>query len=354
MTLSSSPAPWSPDAQGFVRDVERKPAQLERLGASRNVRGLVRGIAPPSDGVLLLGMGSSGYAAEDSARRLRAGGLWAVAELASVQQLPPPTPGLLVIAISASGRSAETLAAVGRYVGQARTVALTEDEGSPLAETCDIVVPLLAGHEEGGVACRSFTHSGLVLRLLEARLLGTALDFPRLCAAVASATADLLERRPEWLEPVSDLLDGPAGVHVIAPAERWSCAAQSALMFREGPRRPATASETAEWTHVDVYLTKTTDYRALLLTGSAADDEAMGWLTRRAATVVALGRPRTDVAASVGYLGADVPAVAAHTETIVAELVAARWWARTAAADKVTEQFAPTDPLSNDSREEGA
>jgi hypothetical protein len=99
-------------------------------------------------------------------------------------------------------------------------------------------------------------------------------------------------------------------------------------MFREGPRRQATASETGDWNHVDVYLTRTTDYRALLLTGSRSDDEAMAWLTSRASTVVALGRPRSDVAASLTYRGADDLAVAAHTETLVAELVAARWWLR--------------------------
>ena len=45
-------------------------------------------------------------------------------------------------------------------------------------------------------------------------------------------------------------------------------------MLREGPRRAAIASETGEWSHVDVYLTKTLDYRMLLLPGSRYEDAA--------------------------------------------------------------------------------
>jgi fructoselysine-6-P-deglycase FrlB-like protein len=321
------PSTWSPDPGRFVQDLEAKPESLRRLARSPDVRTPIEALVRPEHGVLFLGMGSSRYAAEDSARRLRAGGLYAVAEYASARRLPPPDPHTLVVTISASGTSRETLAAAQTFAGRAPTVALTEDLGSPLAQLCDRTVPLAAGHEAGGVACRSFQHTGLILRLLEARLTAKPLDFAGLCHRVADASADVLERRPEWLPRVSDLLDGPDGVHVIAPAERWSCAAQSALMFREGPRRPATASETGDWNHVDVYLTKTTDYRALLLTGSRHDDEAMDWLRRRGSIVVTLGRPRTDVAATIEYPGCDDEAVAAHTETLVAELLAARWWA---------------------------
>ena len=125
---------------------------------------------------------------------------------------------------------------------------------------------------------------------------------------------------------MADALDGPDGVYVLAPAERWSSAAQSALMVREGPRRPATGCETGDWSHVDVYLTKTLDYRALLLTGSRWDAQAMDWLRQRGTTVVAVGAPADGAATVVRYPGDDDPEVALATETLVAELVAARWW----------------------------
>jgi fructoselysine-6-P-deglycase FrlB-like protein len=233
---------------------------------------------------------------------------------------------MLVVAISAGGSSKETVEALERYAGRSPTVALTEDPQSTVAALADHVIPLEAGREDGGVACRSFQHTGLVLRAMVARWTGETFDLGALCGTVAAATDDLLERRPEWLPRTAELLDSPDGVHIIGPIERWSSVAQSALMFREGPRRPATASETGDWSHVDVYLTKTTDYRALLLPGSPYDDDAMDWLRRRGSTVVSVGQAPPGVQLAVSYPGVDAEEVALHTEVLVAELVAANWW----------------------------
>ena len=152
------------------------------------------------------------------------------------------------------------------------------------------------------------------------------LDVPGLLRRTAEATADLLDRRGEWLEPAMSLLDGPHGVYTIAPAERLSSAEQSALMFREGPRRAADACETGDWSHVDVYLTKTLDYRAILFPGSPYDDQAMDWIRERGSTVLTVGGELPDAKGSVRYRHDDDPDVALLTETLVAELIAAQWW----------------------------
>ena len=81
--------------------------------------------------------------------------------------------------------------------------------------------------------------------------------------------AHLLDTRGDWLPAVAAAALGPQGTHVVAPARRISSALQSALMLREGPRLPAYACETADWSHVDVYLTKTTDYRLSCSPGRA-------------------------------------------------------------------------------------
>jgi glucosamine--fructose-6-phosphate aminotransferase (isomerizing) len=65
----------------------------------------------------------------------------------------------------------------------------------------------------------------------------------------ADAIEDLFARESAWLPPVAAALDGPDGTWVLAPADRLASAAQSALMLREGPRRPATACETGDWAH---------------------------------------------------------------------------------------------------------
>ena len=112
----------------------------------------------------------------------------------------------------------------------------------------------------------------------------------------------------------------------MAPARRLSSAQQSALMLREGPRIPAYACETGDWSHVDVYLTETTDYRMLLLTGSRWEDELLRWTSERGSTVVAVGADVEGAAYSLCYEGDDDDDVRLLTEVLVAELLAADLW----------------------------
>jgi glutamine---fructose-6-phosphate transaminase (isomerizing) len=313
----------------FLADIGQKPATLLSLGAQLVHADPWQLPSRPVDRVVFLGMGSSRYAAAVAARRLRSLGITAVAEYASATGGYPPEPGTLVVAISASGGSIETLDAVEQYAGRSPVVALTNRPGSPVTELADHTVLMHAGPESGGVACGSFVHTGLLLRALEDRLAdrpGGAIRVSALCRRVAAATADLLDRRDEWLPRALELLDGPDGVYFLAPAERWSSAAQSALMIREGPRRVSAAGETGDWSHVDVYLTRTQDYRAVLFPGSRYDQQAMGWLRERGSTVVAVGAEVDGARQVVRYAGDTDADIALYTETTIAELVAATWW----------------------------
>lgn len=313
----------------YLSDLESKPEALTGLAAALAADDPFEKLPEAPKRVLFLGMGSSRYAAGVAALRLRAAGVDAYADYASAAATYPATADTLVVPISATGGSRETLDAVERYAGgPAFVAALTNAPASPLAERAGLVVPMLAGEERGGVACRTFQHTLALLLVLEARLTGTGRDVPALIRKAAAATADLLDRRDDWLPLTMELLDGPHGVYTIAPAERLSSAEQSALMFREGPRRPADAGETGDWAHVDVYLTKTLDYRALLFPGSRYDAQAMEWVRERGSTVVAVGGETEDAAAAVRYVHDGDPDVALLTETLVAELVAAYWWAQ--------------------------
>ncbi|MFI6508179.1 SIS domain-containing protein [Streptosporangium sp. NPDC050855] len=339
----------------YLADLEAKPAALAGLADALAAADPFSAIPARIRRVLLLGMGSSRYAARVAALRLRSAGVDAVAEYASAAASYPPDPGTLVVAISATGGSRETLDAVARHRGRSFVLALTNAPDSPVTEGADLVVPMLAGEERGGVSCRTFQHTLALLLALADRLspadlgpsgdpavpadpvapgdpaapgglVASGRDVPGLLLRTAEATADLLDRRDEWLAPAAALLDGPHGVYTIAPAERLSSAEQSALMFREGPRRPADACETGDWAHVDVYLTKTLDYRAVLYPGSRYDEQAMDWIRQRGSTVLAVGGEVPGVADRVRYRHDDEPDVALLTETLVAELVAARWW----------------------------
>jgi len=314
------------NALDFLADLETKPRWLNLL-ADRLAKGNPFAAAPRDvDRVLLLGMGSSRYAASVAARDLRVAGIDAVAEPASVDASWPPDPRTLVVAISATGESAETLDAVGRYHGRSPVVAVVNAPASTLARIADLVVEMGAGEEAGGVACRSFQHTGLLLRALESHLTGFDDDLVGLTRNVAHASADLLRSSTTWLPQIALTLASPAGVYLLAPVERFSSAEQGALMVRECPRRQSVACETGDWAHVDVYLTRGIDYRAVLFAGSRWDGQAVDWLTKREATFVTVGGELPGAKMAIRYDGDDDPDIARYTEVLVPELLAATWW----------------------------
>jgi fructoselysine-6-P-deglycase FrlB-like protein len=317
---------------GFIADLQRKPEVLDRLAALLAEGNPWAGVvAPDTERVVLLGMGSSAYAGGVAAARMRARGVVAVSDLASSTLLPAWPAGTLVVATSASGGSAETLDALRRLPSTARTVALTNTPGSAITEHCDATVDLAAEPEAGGVACRSYQHTLALLLALECHLTGadpaTVADA---VAGAAAATAHLLDTEAQWRPPVSDLLAGPDGLYLAAPAERLGNAQQGALMFREGPRLPAVGCETGDWSHVDVYLTKTVDYRLLVFAGSAWEAQLAEWTTARSSTVVGVGGDVPGARYTLRYPGDDDGLVALLTEMVVPELLAAHRWSNSA------------------------
>lgn len=301
----------------FLADLREKPDRLRALDLG-SCWDFVRG-APA---ILLLGMGSSHYAGQVAAARLRAAGIPAVAELASSDLLPRVSAETLVIAVSASAGSVETLDAVQRL--GVPFVALANKPGQ-LTEFAARTVWMQAGEERGGVACRSFQHTLILLLDLVRHLTGGS---PLPVSPAIEAVEHLLTTEDRWRPRLDELLLGPTGTHIVAPAHRISSALQSALMLREGPRLQAAGCESGDWSHVDVYLTKTTDYRMLLLAGSRWDDQLLEWTRQRGSTVVALGREIPGAAYTLRHPHDDNDDVRLLTETLVAELIAARAWAR--------------------------
>jgi glucosamine 6-phosphate synthetase-like amidotransferase/phosphosugar isomerase protein len=316
---------------GFTADLHGKPELLRRLAASLTAGNPWTAVVPQDvERVVLLGMGSSAYAGSVAAARMRARGLVVSSELASSRLLPAWGPGTLVVATSASGGSAETLDALGRLPEGVHTVALTNNPTSAITERCSAVVTLDADEEVGGVACRSYQHTLALLMALECALAGV--DTARLVDSVnaaAEACAHLLATESDWRPAVSELLLGPSGTHLAAPAHRFCSAQQGALMLREGPRLPAVGCETGDWSHVDVYLTKTTDYRLLVFAGSAWEPQLAEWTTARGSTVVGVGGSVPGAGYDVRYPGDADDDVRLLSEVLVPELVAARAWQST-------------------------
>jgi glucosamine--fructose-6-phosphate aminotransferase (isomerizing) len=311
------------DPAAFLPDLEAKPATLRALADSIDDGALRWPIEHRPTRVLLTGMGSSWFAAQSAALRLRRADINAVAELSSTEASWPASPTQLTVGISASGGSAETLQFLEAHEGY---VALTNVADSAITQSASAVMPMLAGVEASGVACRSFQHTLIALLALEERLTTTSLDLVARVRRAADASEWLLEHRSTWLPEATERLDGPRGVWFLAPAERISSALQGALMVREGPRRSADGCETGDWSHVDVYLTKTLAYRALVFVGSRHEAAAAEWMRHRGSTAVAVGGPFDGARQVIRYPGDDDPVVRLLTEVLVAELIAATWW----------------------------
>lgn len=319
---------------GFAADLYRKPEVMTRLAATM-AKGNPWAAVVPADveRVVLLGMGSSAYAGGVAAARMRARGLVATSELASSQLLPAWDEGTLVVATSASGGSVETLDALNRLPDGVTTVALTNTPGSTITTRCGAVVDLDAEPEVGGVACRSFQHTLALLLALECHLAGEGgAALAESVAMAADASAHLIDHESDWLPALFELLLGPSGTHLAAPAHRFCSAQQGALMFREGPRLPAVGCETADWSHVDVYLTKTTDYRLLVFAGSPWERELAAWTTERGSTVVGVGGAVPGAGYTLRYPGDTDDDVRLLTEVLVPELIAAAAWRATEAS----------------------
>lgn len=313
------------DPVGFRSDLEAIPERLEHLARTLAASGSRWPVQGPPRRMLLAGMGSSCYAAEIAARRLRALGVDVVAELASATTTWPPDPDLLVVAISATGTSVETLRFAERYCETSPVVALTNAPGSPLAGLAAVTIEMEAGAERGGVACRTYRHTLAALLELE-QALGGDLDLVASLRRAAHASHHLLASTDRWLPPVLEVLGGGDGTWFLAPAERIGSSLQGALMVREGPRRLADGCETGDWSHVDVYLTKTLDYRAVIFTGSPWEAAAVDWLRERARPFVAVGGNLDGAATVVRYPHDDDTLVALLTEVLIAEVVAHAWW----------------------------
>jgi fructoselysine-6-P-deglycase FrlB-like protein len=311
-----------PPSDAFLADILAEP---ETLAALLDVYG---GAGSPLAAVgevrerrmLFVGMGSSRFAALAACARLRARGLDAAVEHASAAAGTPPGPDRLVVAISASGATPETVEAAARHSGSARVVAVTNDPSSALAEAADVVLPMIAGEERGGIACRTFQATVAVLLLLA----GEQVESLR---PATEAARHLVATRDEWVGPVLDILGG-GPIDVVAPAERLSSAEQSALMLREAPRIRAASCETGDWLHVDVYLTRPPGYRAILLPGSRFDAGFADWMEKRGCAFVAVGEAVEGAAAHVAYPGAGDLVVALLAETTAVELLAAELWRR--------------------------
>ncbi|GAA3727307.1 glucosamine 6-phosphate synthetase-like amidotransferase/phosphosugar isomerase protein [Spinactinospora alkalitolerans] len=322
-------------AQRLAADLAGKPAALTELAdhlARRDPYAALPSLIDDEPAnVVLLGMGASRHACDAAAARMRSAGLGATAEYASAHGSVPGGPDTLVVAVSLGEAQHEICAALDRYAGESAIIVLADGPESPVARYADVLVPLLAGREDSGLACRGYQHALALLLLLAGRLgavpAGASGEVSVTLRRVANASADLLERADTWVPRAAALLKGTAGLHLVAPAERLASAGQAALAIRRGPVLAAHTCETGEWSYTDRYLAAIEDYRAVLFAGSRHDERVAEHLLQLSGSFLAVGGDVDGAAMSLRYLGDTDPDVSLLTEPLVGELLAAHWWA---------------------------
>ena len=270
--------------------------------------------------LVFMGMGSSAFAAQSIVTRLQACGSDATFTLSSNPTPPQASTAKTLIAISATGNSVETNAAFDAASGYTEKIWLTN-----AAPRGSQTVAMNAGEETGGVASLSYlaTHVAL-LRLLES--LGCITGLEKSIDLAAMAIADIYSRKDAWLPEIINHIKSPAGSYYIAPADRLCSAQQSALMMRESPRLPSVPCETGDWSHIDVYLTKTLDYRAILFPGSIWEDQLFKWTQERGSKVLTIGFDHPHATSSLRYKNDSDPLVRLLAETTFAEILAQHLW----------------------------
>jgi glucosamine--fructose-6-phosphate aminotransferase (isomerizing) len=200
----------------------------------------------------------------------------AAPNIASVYRRKLRLDGQLFLAVSQSGRSDDLVAnaEMAREAG-ALTAALVNDTDSPLAASCDVVLPICAGPERSVAATKTFVASlAALLRLVaewaEDRPLAAAVE--TLPTRLASA-GDL-----DWSAAIDPIAAAPSLV-VIGRGPTLAIAREAALKLKEVANLHAEAFSGAEFLHGPVALVEAR-YPILALMPSDAAAEGMRALVR--------------------------------------------------------------------------
>lgn len=170
----------------------------------------------------------------------------AAPSVASVYAAAPDLADTVAIAISQSGRSPDvvTALAAARNAG-AYVLGFVNQLSSPLAEQCDVPIPLHAGTEQSVAATKSFICSLSALLHLVTEWSGDA----QLADALRDAPALLREAwRCDWA-PLVDCLEHATGLYVIGRGPGFGIAQEAALKFKETCALHAEAFSAAEVRH---------------------------------------------------------------------------------------------------------
>jgi glucosamine--fructose-6-phosphate aminotransferase (isomerizing) len=166
--------------------------------------------------------------------------------LLTLYRAPISAKGLLAIAVSQSGQSPDLRLPIEQLRAQgATTVALVNDEASPLAAAAEWVIPLHAGAERSVAATKSFICTLVASARFAAHWTGDL----QLVRAVRELPESLrAAARQDW-SPAVGVLQDAQRIMVIGRGTGLAIAAEAALKFKETCGIQAEAFSSAEVKH---------------------------------------------------------------------------------------------------------
>jgi glutamine---fructose-6-phosphate transaminase (isomerizing) len=157
---------------------------------------------------------------------------FAAPSLHTLYDASPRLDGAFAVGISQSGRSPDVTSVIEEARRQGRpTLAITNDENSPLASAAEIVLPLEAGDERAVAATKTYLNSLAAVALLSAALAGDDIRLAQLQRIPGHVEEQLSKSLPD-----ADLIDryGTApGATVVARGLNYGTAFEIALKIRE-------------------------------------------------------------------------------------------------------------------------
>ncbi len=231
----------------FEREIREQPEVWERIARSDAAAKLAGALEGE---IILVGSGSSLFAAQLGAIALRRRGISAHALAASEARGDNRAyQDRVIIAISQSGRSADVLAAVD-VLNPKRTIALTNSIAAPLTERADVTIDVLAGPEFAIPASKSVSSTIAILLSAASLLGGDHTRDPQILIHTAQSIGSWLgESGVEAIMRAAVAISARHDVVVLGTDYGAPIAREAALKFKEATYLHAEGFEAGEFRH---------------------------------------------------------------------------------------------------------
>jgi len=200
--------------------------------------------------IIFTGMGSSYFISQAAATMLTGGGIPAFAVNAGEMlhtQYPILDKHTLLVCISQSGESYEVVQLLSRNTAHTTVIGITNEQNSTLTQQSTHTLLCHAGKEEM-TSTKTYITTYLVTYLLTLQLTGKNVE-RAIGSMLANEVKKLITTSSNYLGSSLNLLGDSNFVQIIGRGTDYASAAQSALMFMEATKKPASALLGGEFRH---------------------------------------------------------------------------------------------------------